>query len=437
MIDLKALFALPPAEAVAYMQARGLLTPTFSWQDLLREEHAVQFTVAKLSRLDLLDAIYRECVKNAEQGQTLRDFAKNLRPLLEKEGWWGKRAVIDPKTGEIGTTTFDPARLKLIYDVNLRTAHNAGQWERIERNQATHPYLRYVTRRDERVRHSHKAWDNVTLPVGHPFWLTHSPPNGWRCRCGLVAMTRKEYDAGLAPNGQSLVKSAPEIQMVDWKDRNGTIHQIPAGIDPGWDYNPGKAALRAKNLEQVTADKLAAASPPIRAAALKAGLGDNAGMNKLPTIQAIEAMPAEAARKAVAGVLSSPEFSAFAKGAGTGAYPVAVASTEIQQALGVEVKTIRLSADDRDKQVRKDNEAGRHEYAMLQLMIDAGWIIQYRDNAVSLYEIDGEWFHAAIHATLAGDELYLKSLRRASAKQLERDIKRGTVIQEGKKVGAD
>lgn len=30
MPNLTALFALPPAEAVTYMQARGLLSPTFS-----------------------------------------------------------------------------------------------------------------------------------------------------------------------------------------------------------------------------------------------------------------------------------------------------------------------------------------------------------------------------------------------------------------------
>lgn len=101
-------------------------------------------------RLDLLDAIYREAVKNAQQGQSLRDFVKVIRPLLEKEGWWGRVEVIAPKTGEVGSTVFDPAHLKLIYDVNLRTAHSAGAWERIVRNKATHPYIRYVTRRDDR-----------------------------------------------------------------------------------------------------------------------------------------------------------------------------------------------------------------------------------------------------------------------------------------------
>ena len=148
MPDLKALFSLAPAEALAYMQARGLLLPTFSWQDLLRDEHAIQFTVAELARLDLLDAIYRERAKNAGQGQSLRDFTKTLRPLLEKAGWWGDVEVIDPKTGEVAMTRFDPARLKLIYDTNLRVAHGAGQWERIIRDKATR-LSKYSTLKDK------------------------------------------------------------------------------------------------------------------------------------------------------------------------------------------------------------------------------------------------------------------------------------------------
>jgi hypothetical protein len=52
-----------------------------------------------------------------------------------------------------------------------------------------------------------------------------------------------------------------------------------------------------------------------------------------------------------------------------------------------------------------------------------------------LYEYNGEWYQAAIHLTKAGDELYLKSLRRADRGQLERDRKRGTVIQQ--KTGVD
>ena len=99
------------------------------------------------------------------------------------------------------------------------------------------------------------------------------------------------------------------------------------------------------------------------------------------------------------------------------------------------IRPTQLSRDDRDKQIRKGDQEGRDRYDLLQKMIDEGEVIQYRDQAISLYKYEGEWYQAAIRRTNAGDELYLKSLRRADREQLERDRKRGTVIQE--KYGAD
>jgi hypothetical protein len=107
----------------------------------------------------------------------------------------------------------------------------------------------------------------------------------------------------------------------------------------------------------------------------------------------------------------------------------------LQQELGALVKTVRLSKDDRDKQLRKGEQEGRDRYDLLQKMIDDGEVIQYREQTISLYEYEGEWYQAAIRRTNAGDELYLKSLRRADREQLERDRKRGRVIQ--KRTGVD
>ncbi|MDP2783291.1 MAG: DUF3987 domain-containing protein [Sulfurimicrobium sp.] len=111
---------------------------------------------------------------------------------------------------------------------------------------------------DERVRASHRAWDNLTLPVDHPFWHAHTPPNGWRCRCRITSMSQAEYDKGLSPTGQQLVKQAPPEEFVEWKNkRSGEMMQVPKGIDPGFDYNPGKAMARAESLDKVAHDKLA------------------------------------------------------------------------------------------------------------------------------------------------------------------------------------
>lgn len=172
---ISALFKLTPQEAVDYLKGRGQLAQTFSWQGLWHEEHASMFTVSRLANLDLLQAIQDGITQNVNGDLSRRDWMKNTQALLEQAGWWGRKEVVDPATGETLITTFDPARLKLIFDTNTRMAYSAGLWQRIERNKQTHPYIRYITQRDERVRLSHRAWDNLTLPVDHPFWKTHFP----------------------------------------------------------------------------------------------------------------------------------------------------------------------------------------------------------------------------------------------------------------------
>lgn len=262
-----------PAEAVAYLQGRGMLTQTFDWRDLWRDEHAHQFTVSRLARLDILKAMQEGITASVQGDLSRRDWSRDVTGMLQKAGWWGKKEVRDPVTGETVVTTFDPARVKLIYDVNTAQAYSAGLWERMERNKGTHPYIRYITKRDERVRASHAAWDNLTLPVDHPHWDTGYPPNGWRCRCRAMSMTQNEYDAGHAPTGADLVKVAPKVEMRNWANkRTGEVMRTPVGVDPGFDYNVGKAGSRAKAMERTVKDKLAASPPALAAAAERAGL---------------------------------------------------------------------------------------------------------------------------------------------------------------------
>lgn len=267
------LFRLTPEGAARYLAGRGRLTVTYDWRALWQGEHAQQFTVSRLARLDLLQAIQEGITQSVNGDLSRRDFTRDITGLLQKAGWWGVKEVVDPTTGEVVKTRFDPNRVKLIYDVNTRMAHSAGRWERIQAAAGTHPYLRYVTKRDERVRASHREWDNLTLPVGHAFWLTHYPPNGWRCRCRVVSLTQAEYDAGLSPTGAPLKTTAPAVELVPWKNRyTGVTTEVPVGIDPGFGYNVGLARARAAELERVTAAKLAAAPPELAQAAQQAGL---------------------------------------------------------------------------------------------------------------------------------------------------------------------
>lgn len=256
---------LTPADAVEYLQGRKKIAQTFGWQDLWQDEHARQFTISRLTSADLLASLQDMITKSVQGDLSRRDFGRNAQQLLADAGWWGTSEVVDPATGEILKTTFDAKRLKLIYDTNTRQAHAAGQWERFQASKRTHPFLRYITKRDERVRAAHRAWDNVTLPVDDAFWNSHSPPNGWHCRCRLVAVNQADFDKGVTPTGEPMVKQPPEVMLKDWLNRRtGEVVQVPIGIDPGFGFNAGKARERA--LQRVVRDKLVNLNAPLGAA---------------------------------------------------------------------------------------------------------------------------------------------------------------------------
>ena len=284
--DFAQLQKLTPQEAVDWLIERGHLTKSYAWQDVWQDEHGHQFTVSRLTRLDLLQSLHDAIVKSVQGDLSRKDWMEDAEQLLTDAGWWGTKAVTDPLDGEIKLTKFDPARLRLIYDTNTRQAYATGLWERVERSKRTHPYVRYITKQDERVRASHRAWDNLTLPVDDAFWTTHWPPNGWRCRCRVMSMSQRDYDKGYTldrpgaetnPNApvvqKPLKKQAPSVATREYVNpRTGEVTQVPEGIDPGFAYNPGMARQQA--LRQLANSKLGSAAASLSDAARRAGLSE-------------------------------------------------------------------------------------------------------------------------------------------------------------------
>jgi SPP1 gp7 family putative phage head morphogenesis protein len=231
---------LPPKEAIAFFRSKGL-EPSFAWQDVWQQEHARAFTVAKMMSRDLLEATRAAMDKALSEGTTLEQFKKNLKPTLQTAGWWGRQKMTDPLTGEEKLVQLgSDRRLRTIFDMNLRTSYAHGQWQRIERNKEAFPYLMYVTAGDERVRPEHEQWEHVCLPVDHPWWETHFPPCGWRCRCGAIALTRRQAEKqGITDNPPAF---PPKVYV---NPRTGEVSQLEQGIDPGFNFNVGKAPLRS------------------------------------------------------------------------------------------------------------------------------------------------------------------------------------------------
>lgn len=249
--------ALSPTDALASLKRRGeKLDPTFDWTEFWQEDHARAFTVAKSAGFDILQDIFSALQTAVDGGgSTPKDFSRTLRPVLEQKGWWGKKTVIDPATGrpryvQLGSER----RLKTIFEANMRVSYAAGHWASFQRNKLDRPWLRYVALEDGRTRPHHLALHNLVLPVDHPFWNTHAPPNGWGCRCTLQSLSDRDLQR-LKDSGVALVFEPPVITTRKWVNRRtGEITYVPDGIDPGWDYNPGQSGYRAA-LEKGLAEK--------------------------------------------------------------------------------------------------------------------------------------------------------------------------------------
>jgi SPP1 gp7 family putative phage head morphogenesis protein len=255
--------AAQPEDAFDAFERRGLLQPSFRWQDVWQQEHAGAFAVAGVAQRDVLQLFRDELDLALREGRTPADFARAVRPALAAKGWWGDVQITDPATGETRITRFDERRLRMIFDVNLRQSHAAGRWARIERNKRRQPYVMYRTMRDERVRASHRPWDGLVLPVDHPFWRQHYPPNGWRCRCIAFALSERELRDRVA-KGEPIKREPPPEQAIDYVNpRSGEVVQVPAGVDPGFAYNPGQ--VRLQQLADLQRAALDSAAPELAA----------------------------------------------------------------------------------------------------------------------------------------------------------------------------
>ena len=221
-------FYAEPAKVVEYLRQKRPEVH-FDYDEIMHGAHHRAFTVAKITKLDLLSDVQESLAYAAENGLGFEEWKKSLLPTLAKKGWLGNVDAKDPKTGEIKQIYVGSRRLKNIYNTNMRVAYAVGAYEEAMSSDAQ--FLRYTAVLDSKTRASHRALHGVILPKDHPFWDTHYPPNAWNCRCKARAYTKQE----LKSRGWSVTENIPSVEP-----------------HPDWAYNVGKT----DNLDAVFADKV-------------------------------------------------------------------------------------------------------------------------------------------------------------------------------------
>lgn len=224
--------AAPTVGTVTFTEAQAFLRqkvslPTKTWTDTLHQAHDRAFVIAGAESVALVEDLRGALDAAMHGGGGLEGFRERFDEIVLRHGWQYN-----------GGRNW---RTRVIYETNLRTAHQAGRLRQMRDPDvvARRPFWRYVhaeTRAPKVPRAEHLAWDGMVFRHDDPIWKRIYPPNGWKCSCGVVTLSA----AGLKRLGKEGPDAAPRLKMRRVQDpTTGDWVRVPEGIDFGWGHQPG------------------------------------------------------------------------------------------------------------------------------------------------------------------------------------------------------
>ena len=174
----------------------------FEGEDPEFDELSLNFTIDEL-REALIGGYGEEAAKlqwGTPDAEMVRHLYRNVYQFSVAKNFTQMRTLTSALIDENGHTRsfsdfmteaskidkkFNVDYLRAEYDTAINSAEMASHWVRFK--QMGDPMLRYVTVGDERVRASHEAMNGIQRPMSDPIWDKIYPPNGWNCRCTVIA----------------------------------------------------------------------------------------------------------------------------------------------------------------------------------------------------------------------------------------------------------
>lgn len=222
---------LPFEEAIRFFRDKANVT-TKHWHDVYAAANARAFMVAGAATDALVEDFRQAIDKAIADGTTLNQFRKDFDQIVALHGWTGWK-------GE-ENKAMRAWRTQIIYDTNLRTAYAAGRYAAMTQPETLEvfPYWQYHHSGSMHPRHEHLSWDGLVLRADDPFWSSNYPPNGWHCGCYVTPVSH----GGLERQGKTKPDPSPELLSVS-HDVGDKQVMVPKGVDPGFEYNPGREWL--------------------------------------------------------------------------------------------------------------------------------------------------------------------------------------------------
>ena len=228
-------FDLPMEEAQAFWVEKHQIGAGL-YNKLSAEAKSRAFAISGIAKGDELNTVFTALQKAIDSGDSFGKFKKECAGIFERRGWTGKRAW----------------RIDNIYRTNIQTAYNVGRYKQLKEESSVFPYWQYDAVNDRRTRPTHLAMDGRVWPADHPVWNTWYPPNGYRCRCSVIGLTRgKVKRQKLKIEEADITERLIEpVSPVSGEKMPGQ-QMLP---DIGFEHNPG--AVYWTQFAQIVIDRL-------------------------------------------------------------------------------------------------------------------------------------------------------------------------------------
>lgn len=218
-------FRLSFDKAIAYFKSK-LPLPSTSWDTFADEAADFAFTIAGVTKAELLNDVYNLILSALENGDSFQEFKKGFNEAIDKAGWNPAKR---------------PWRTNTIFMTNIFSSYGAGRYKQQTDPEMLklRPYWQYFHSDSHVPRPAHLALNGKIYPASSDFWKTCVTPNGFNCRCRIFALSQRDLDR------EGLTVDTPPTERVKIKDKvTGEVKSIPAinGVpiaEPGFTTPPG------------------------------------------------------------------------------------------------------------------------------------------------------------------------------------------------------
>ena len=195
------------AEAVEWFRQK-INIPTEKWDEIDAAAREKAFTVAGMTKAEMLDDARLLVERQLTEGNSYDDFQKQWKRLIGRQGWKSKGN--------------QDRRIYIIADTNVRKAYSAGKRLQYESAglQDRMPYKVWRWRDSPVPRPNHKALHNKAILASDPFWdAVGDLPCGFGCRCQSFYANEQT----LKLLGATILASPPDPDTIVDKGFGGNV----------------------------------------------------------------------------------------------------------------------------------------------------------------------------------------------------------------------